>query len=162
MKYAFLVLCAFASTATAQPALNLPLEAYVDPIDRQIAETGGIAGRPSPCAREEVTNGIKVIVGQPIDRCVKMMPKQRWRGLWRFAFEGSQFCPEPARTCDLKTARERILLRNGPGTRGRGELYRVDFIGRRTMYKAAYNLIYDHEIIMDKAIKIELVEDVKR
>jgi hypothetical protein len=158
MKYRSLVLLAISSSVSAKPLFPYPLEAYVDPIDRQIAETEkGLPGRPAPCARDEVINGIKVVVGQPIDKCVRMLPPQEWRGLWRFAFEGSQFCPEPATTCDLNTKGDKIFLLGGPGTRGRGELYRVDFIGRRTKYKASYNLVWDHEMILDQAIKIELI-----
>ena len=164
MRCALFGMAVFVSAAAgAQPSLNLPPEAYIDPVDRQIAETGkGVPGRPAPCTLEEVKNGGRILVGRPIDKCVKMLPPQRWKGLWRVAFEGSRFCPEPARSCDSNTPGERIWLHSGPGTRGRGELYRVDFIGRRTAYKAEYGLIYDHEIIMDKAITIQLIRDARK
>jgi hypothetical protein len=161
MKYAFAAIAALGLASNAQAGLNdhLPPEAYVDPIDQQIARTGvGLPGRPGPCLTEEVTNGIKVIVGKPPERCVKMLPAQRFRGIWYASFEGSTFCPEPTETCIGDKAGERIWLSGGPG-KLRGAVYRVDFIGRKTMYKGPYGHgnVSDHEIVMDQAIKIELI-----
>ncbi len=59
-------------------------EAYVDPVDRMIAESGeGIPGRPYPCAVEKVEQGDTVIMFLPTDQYVKMMPTEEWHGLWR-------------------------------------------------------------------------------
>ena len=136
-----------------------PPEAYADPIDRQIAETGvGVPGRPSPCAREETVNGHPVVAIQPTQLCYKMLPQQRFRGLWRHAMEDSQFCPEPAKECPDPATSAKIRLEGGPGRGGHGELYRVDFIGRRTAYKDGYGPS-DYVIVMDEAINIELIED---
>lgn len=146
---------ACASAAVARLGDNLPPEAYLDPVDRQIARTGvGVPGRPSPCARTTTENGIKIVVGSPTDQCVKMLPQQRWRGLWRNDFEGSQFCPEPATECRLDSPGERIWLSERPDKRGDGKLYHVDFVGRKTMYKGHYGHmgVFDHEIIMDRMI----------
>jgi len=166
MKLALAGCLALLLAAEAEAGLSdkLPLEAYVDPIDRQIAATGaGLPGRPFPCAREEITNGIKIIVSQDTERCVKMLPRQSWRGLWRAQFEGSRFCPEPARTCDHETPGEDIWLNGGPG-RPSGGLYRVVFEGRRTMYNGPYGHLgmSDHEVYVDKAVRFELIEDHKK
>lgn len=134
-----------------------PPEAYVDPVDQQIARTGvGLPGRPAPCAREEVENGVHTIVTRRTQVCVKMLPQQRFRGLWRHPMEGSVFCPEPAKQCP-EPGGIKYWLEGGPGRGGHGELYRVDFIGRRTEYKTGG--FSDYRIVMDEAIKIELIED---
>ncbi|MEA3050683.1 MAG: hypothetical protein QOG84_2519 [Sphingomonadales bacterium] len=162
MRYAALAMmtAGWAAIAAAGPADRLPLEAYRDPIDRQIAETGkGVSGRPLPCAYEEIHNGVTVIVRQPTDICVKMSPQRRFRGLWRHPMEGSRFCPEPATSCSGDSPGEKIWLSGTPGTDGRGELYRVDFIGRKTMFKGPYGDGFsDSEIVMDRPIRIELIE----
>lgn len=165
MRYALIgiVMAVWASVGVAGPGGRLPLDAYRDPIDRQIAETGkGLPGRPLPCSYEETQNGVTAIVMQPTDICVKMSAQQRFRGLWRHLMEGSRFCPEPATTCTDDTPGEKIWLSGTPGRGGRGELYRVDFIGRKTLFKGAYgNGFADHEIVMDRPIRIELVEPAK-
>jgi hypothetical protein len=146
------------STAALAPTHGfntLPPEAYVDPVDREIARTHVPApGRPVPCGREEIQNGIRVIVGAPTETCVRMGPPRRWRGLWRNDFEGSQFCPAPATTCRFDSPGERIWLSERPDRRPDGKLYRVDFIGRKTMYRGAYGHMgaSDHEIVMDRMI----------
>jgi len=165
MNYGWASLATFGLASVARAGVNdkLPPEAYQDPIDRQIAQTGkGVAERPFPCAHEYVENGVDTIESTPTDLCVKMMPQQRWRGLWRNNMEGSTFCPEPAKECPTH-AGESIWLDSGPGRGGRGDLYRVDFIGRKTMYKGPYGhmSMYDQEIVMDRAISIELIERAK-
>jgi hypothetical protein len=137
-----------------------PPEAYVDPVDREIARTHvGRPGRPAPCAREEIQNAIKVIVSGPTETCFRMLPARRWRGLWRNDFEGSQFCPAPARRCDLDSPGERIWLRTNPDRRPDRKLYRVEFIGRKTMYRGAYGHLggSDHEIVVDRMISAQEV-----
>ncbi len=132
-----------------------PPEAYLDPVDQQIARTRvGAPGRPVPCGREEKHNGVTVIVSAKTEQCFKMLPSRRWRGLWRNDFEGSQFCPEPATKCDFNSPGERIWLSEKPDRRPDRKLYRVEFIGRKTLYKGAYGHMgaSDHEIVMDRMI----------
>lgn len=165
MRSALFALINLVWACAAQAGIEdkLPLDAYRNPIDRQIAETGkGIPGRPFPCVYSETRNGHEVMETQPTDLCVKMLPQQHWRGLWRNSMEGSIFCPEPARECPKKPG-ESIWLDSAPGRGGRGDLYRVDFIGRKTMYKGPYGHmgVYDQEVVMDRAIKIELIERAK-
>jgi len=156
----FELAAAVAALAQAHGFNEPPPEAYVDPVDRQIARTRvGVPGRPVPCGREEIENGVKMVIGQPTDQCFRMLPAQRWRGLWRNDFEGSQFCPEPATTCGFDTPGDRIWLSFRPERRMDRKLYRVEFVGRRTMYKGAYGHMgaSDHEIIVDRMIAVREV-----
>lgn len=159
MKYAFCIIVALGFGSTAHAGLNdkLPPEAYLDPIDQQIARMGkGVPGRPLPCAYER--NGGAIIESEQTDLCVRMLPQQRWRGLWLDATEGSTFCPQPATDCP--SSGEKIWLDSGPGRGGHGDLYRVDFLGRKTMYKGPYGHLgmFDQEVVMDRAISIQLVK----
>jgi hypothetical protein len=70
--------------------------------------------------------------------------------------EGSSFCPQPARKCTRAKSGESIWLERAPGAGG--ELYKLDFIGRRTAYKGSYGFS-DYVIVLDEVIKLELVED---
>ena len=135
-----------------------PPEAYLDPVDQQIVRTRiGIPGRPVPCAREFIKKGIRTIKGKSTEECFKLLPPQRWVGLWRNDFEGSQFCPAPAATCSYNTPGDRIWLTENPSRRPDRKLYAIEFIGRRTMYKGAYGHMgaSDHEMIMDKLISLK-------
>ena len=143
---------------------KLPPEAYVDPVDQEIARTGkGIPGRPGPCIYEQFDRNGKVawIEGRPPLDCVKFEEHRKWRGLWRHGMEASLFCPEPAKTCHGKTASERIWLSRTPGGGGSGQLYRVEFMGRKTAYKGPYGHagMYDHEIVIDRVISIQMLDD---
>lgn len=98
-------------TASAQ---ETPPEAYIDPVDRQVAESGeGIASRPYPCAVENMEDGDTVISFLPIDDCVKMLPAEEWHGLWRNDFEGSQFCARPAEICHFDSVKDRVGWKPG-------------------------------------------------
>jgi hypothetical protein len=160
MKFASGMIAALglASTQAGPLPYTIPPDAYVDPIDQQIARTGkGIPGRPVPCGYER--DGGRVIESQPTSICYKMLPEQRWRGLWMSGQESSIFCPEPAQTCNSKTPGV-AYLEDEPGRPGYGSVYRVDFIGRRTMYRGNYDGVgmIDQIIVFDRAISIELIE----
>jgi hypothetical protein len=162
MKRIVIAAVGLSISAAAQGGPNdkLPPEAYRDPIDQRIAKTGkGIPGRPFPCAYEGKVDGVETTSESPTEICVKMLPQQRWSGLWRNDFEGSRFCPEPAKTCDQNMPGERIWLSETPG-RPEGGLYQVEFIGRRTMYKGSYGHmgLSDHEIIIDRLIALSEIE----
>lgn len=152
---------AMASRAGAGIGDQPPPEAFLDPIDQQIARTGiGVPGRPSPCTKETPSGAYKLVVRAPTDKCVRMEQPTRWKGLWRAAFEGSQFCPEPATSCGKKVEGDRIWLTRGPRKGGyESELYRIEFVGRKTKYKGSYGHfgMYDQEIIVDRVISKELV-----
>ena len=140
---------------------RLPPEAYLDPVDREIALTGkGVKGRPYPCARETTELGIPVVQSIATDHCVKMQPAQTWRGLWFNEFEGSRFCPTPAKTCAFESPGERIWLTNGPRSAHRRAVYAVEFLGRRTAFKGPYGHfgMSDYEIIVDQVLSLALIE----
>lgn len=163
-----IAICVVACAGSAQAGLDdeLPPEAYLDPIDQLIARTGeGLPGRPFPCAREVTDGEVEYIESIPTDRCVRMLPAQRWRGLWRNEFEGSRLCPAPAHECSFHTSGDRVWLGFAKKplddkTETYGGLYEVEFIGRRTMYKGPYGHmgVSDHEVIADHLISMRLVE----
>jgi hypothetical protein len=71
----------------------------------------------------------------PTERCYKLEPPRRWRGLWQNGFDASLFCPEPARECPSPTSRTWLEISQGanwkPGPAG---LFEIEFIGRHTAY----------------------------
>lgn len=102
---------------------------------------------------------------QATDKCFKMLPAIRWRGLWRNDFEGSDFCPAPADECRWTTPRNAIWLSLRKSSlyysmEGRGGLYAVDFVGRRTAERGHYGHMgtSDYEVIVDRLISIRQVE----
>jgi hypothetical protein len=142
-------------------AQQTPPEAYLDSVDRQIAENGkGIPGRPYPCAVEKVEEGFTAIESAPTDQCVKMQPAKEWRGLWRNDFEGSQFCTGPASTCEFDSAEGRVWLTPGPMRGELGAVYEIVFLGRRTAFKGAYGHmgLSDFEIIVDRPISVKMIQ----
>jgi len=115
-----------------------------------------------PCPeRKEIELGSPVYIGQPTDQCYKMQPQQRWQGLWRNEFEGSRFCPGPARQCQMDTPGDIIWLDTERVTRMEpdGALYAVDLIGRRTAVKAQHGHLggSDHDLIVDRFISMKRV-----
>jgi hypothetical protein len=155
-----LVVCA--ASERAGPDEDRPPEAYVDPVDQQIARTGkGISGRPFPCEREKLADGIRYIEGVALDACVRMSPSQTFRGLWRNEFEGSRFCPAPAQECTFHTNGDKIWLTFPKDLRpynieASGGLYELEFVGRQTMHRgfSGHLGVSDHEIIVDRLISM--------
>lgn len=102
--------------------------------------------------------------------CSSCSKHERMRGLWRNDFEGSQFCPAPARTCayvpkDERTSR--IVWLDVSETvpveyrrEHRGALFAVDFIGRRHSFGGSYGHMgmYDEEIIVYRMISMTEIE----
>lgn len=149
------------SVAACGPAKAQPPEAYISPVDQQIAKSGqGVPGRPYPCALERTERGLAIIESVPTDQCVRMEPPKEWRGLWRNDFEGSQFCATPASTCDFDSEADRVWLTSGPMHGKRGGLYEVRFVGRRTMFRGIYGHMgmSDYEIIVDRPISVRMVQ----
>lgn len=145
---------------------ELPPEAYLDPIDQQIARTGtGLPGRPFPCARQESDEGFEIIRSVPTDQCVKMLPAQQYQGFWRNEFEGSRLCLAPASECSFYSEGEKIWLTFAEGAAAYepadfGGLYEIEIMGRRTSYKGPYGHLAgsDHELIVDRVISIREIE----
>lgn len=142
-----------------------PLHAYLDPVDREIARSGrGTRERPFACSYLRTYDGVEVIEGVETDKCFQMEPPKRWKGLWNNEFEGSQFCEAPATTCRYTTeghvwlSADKSVL---PGIEvGRGGLYAIEFIGRRTKYPGMYGHMGGsrHELIVDRILAIKEIE----
>jgi len=143
-----------------------PLEAYIDPIDREIAATGKAVGdRIAPCTilkSQEYRDGVlhQEVEWLATEKCVKMDAPKRWRGLWRNEFEGSQFCPGTPDHCSYDD-RPRIWFShkgNFPGGMkpSIGYIYEIEFVGRMTAYEGSYGHfgLFDHEIIADQIMSV--------
>ena len=95
---------------------------------------------------------------------------ERMQGLWRNDFEGSQFCPAPAKTCGYVPKDERgsptiwlDFAKTLPVKYRRqnfGGLYSIEFIGRRNSFGGSYGHMgmFDEEIIVDRLISIKEIE----
>lgn len=146
-----------------------PAEAYLDPVDRQLAEGGPPVGdRIGPCTilkKQEYRDGIlhQEVESIPLDRCVKMEPAKIWRGLWLNEFEGSQFCPGALASCTRDTEPRIWLSLHRQKSDGfkpiYGSLYEIEFTGRMTAYQGHYGHfgLSDHEVIVDRIISVKLV-----
>jgi hypothetical protein len=98
--------------------------------------------------------------------CYEMLPAQRWSGLWEHGWEWTNFCPEPAKTCDWMAERG-TWLEFADGVQLEDNLpdgvYRIEFIGRRTKAPGnfGHTASYKHLMIVDRIISVEPV-DTKR
>jgi hypothetical protein len=145
--------------AACQQGSSEPADSYRRWSDRAIARLSLERFGIWPCPpREKVEFGAKVFVGRPTDECFRMQPQQRWRGLWRNEFEGSRFCPAPAKQCEFDTPGDIIWLdaERVRKTEPDGALYAVDLLGRRTSVEGHYGHMggSDHELIVDRFISI--------
>lgn len=146
-----------------------PPEAYLDPVDRQIALTGiAVGNRTAPCTnllKRQIVDGATVenVEWLPTDKCVRMTPRTRFKGLWRADFEGSQFCEEPATTCEFKRDGLTTWLSGQTEDYEDGELYRVEFIGRKTIDAGTYGHfgMFAHEIIVDRMLSRKRLKRTK-
>ena len=96
------------------------------------------------------------------ERCFRMTEPRRWQGLWRNEFEGSHFCEAPAIRCDHDTPGMNIWLTSKRDREPDGRLYRVDFIGRRTLYPGLFGhlaIADGHEVVVDRMISMREVKD---
>ena len=134
--------------------------------DQSIRELhNGLPGMTQECLRKVRSGGL-VAMPTRVDECFQMLPVQRWRGLWRDDFEGSQFCPNPARNCSFEESGDRIWLSFNDsvrlkGTRPAGGLYAIEFVGRRTLRRGSYGHmgVFQHEVLVDRLISMKLAED---
>ena len=140
-----------------------PAEAYIHWQDKIAAATGlPLTGPYGPCNRVEKSGDESVFVRLPTDQCVKMLPPQRWRGIWQDHVEGQIFCPGATKECPDGGAG--IWLDHPVKERGSdrhfGGVYAVDFIGRRTKYKGAYGHMggSDYLVAVDRMISIKQIE----
>lgn len=122
-------------------------------------------GMTTECLDRIRLGGIEAMPNRT-DQCFEMTKPQRWRGLWRNAFEGQRFCPEPAPKCEDDGQAGHIWIRfpdgGAPfGSRADGKAYRIEFIGRRTLMPGQHGHmgVSGHEVLVDKLISIAPVAD---
>jgi hypothetical protein len=131
---------------------------------REIKAAG--PGMTKECLEKIRWGGIEA-VPTATDQCFKMSETRRWRGLWRNAFEGSRFCPAPARECSQETPGDNIWLGFANGaSRERlpdpvGGLYALEFDGRLTVHKGGYGHggLSDREVVVDQLIALREVPE---
>ena len=94
--------------------------------------------------------------------CYKMLPAQRWSGLWEHGWEWTNFCPDPADTCDWM-AKRGIWLDFADNVELEDNLpdgiHRIEFVGRRTKMPGnfGHTASYNHLMIVDQIISLEPV-----
>lgn len=137
-----------------------PPEAYLRPEDQEKARCYRLDDLP--CTVERVENGITTISGPPTDECYRMLPRQRYSGVWVNEFEGSRFYPGRSTRPDNRDE-VRIWLdveRVNPAT-VYGLAYQIEFEGRRTMYPGPTGHLgsADHELIVDRMISITPIDE---
>lgn len=115
-------------------------------------------GMTEDCLRRIEVGGIEAMPNET-PQCFRMLPRQRWRGMWRNDFEGSVFCPEPATNCSYEGQDAAVWLTPKALKGAMGALYAVDFIGRRTAMKGHYGHLgmFAEEVVVDQPISIKMV-----
>lgn len=100
------------------------------------------------------------------DDCYRMSMPRRWQGLWDNQFEGQVFCETPAEQCgiepyanpqpaytwiEFKAPIDRRVKHASHG------VYRIDFIGRRTVVPGSYGHLglARHAIVVDRLLFID-------
>ncbi|HEX8643782.1 MAG TPA: hypothetical protein VF702_07695 [Allosphingosinicella sp.] len=172
LSIAFLLCCAPYQQAVGRIATFLPPvsgsdaaprptppEAYLHEVDRQRARSIRSPGE-APCSRTGLDRGHWVTSSLPTDRCVRMLPRQRFRGIWFNRFEVSLFWPDrisiPGPEPAYWLTFERTRLSRLAGER----YYLIEFEGRRTMFPGTYGYgPYEHEVIVDRLISVHAVPE---
>lgn len=122
-------------------------------------------GMTSACIAKIRADGISAMPKRTED-CFEMTPRQRWTGLWRATFEGSEFCADepgkPALKCDDGVAQ--TWFEPGIDYTPDGSLYRVEFDGRRTVHRGPFGHMgmSEHEMIADRMISMKRAEPAPR
>jgi len=117
-------------------------------------------GMTNACVEKVRADGID---GMPnrTDECFEMMPSQRWSGLWRNDLEGAVFCPDaPGKPVTKCPAAVPAIWFGPDGYEPDGGLYRVEFIGRRTVHAGKFGAYgaFPFEVVLDRMISKKLVE----
>ncbi|MFD1034446.1 hypothetical protein ACFQ15_07270 [Sphingomonas hankookensis] len=100
------------------------------------------------------------------DDCYKMPLPRRWQGLWRNSFESHVFCEAPATRCRIEPDADPqppytwIEFKGpiDPRVKQAAEgLYRIDFIGRKTVIPGNYGHLglARHAIVVDRLLFID-------
>ena len=92
--------------------------------------------------------------------CYELLPAQRWTGLWEHGWEWTNFCPEPAQSCNWMTNRGTWLI-FADDVKSRSSLpdgvHRIALIGRRTKAPGnfGHTTSYEHLMVVDHIISLE-------
>ena len=92
--------------------------------------------------------------------CYEMLPAQRWSGLWEHGWEWTNFCPEPAQTCDWMAKRGTWLTLADNVELGADipdGVHRIEFVGRRTKVPGnfGHTASYEHLMVVDRIISLD-------
>lgn len=149
--------------ASCHPQVSLVSDANIEAI------RAAAPGMTEECIRKIRFGGIDHMPRET-DQCFKMTEPNRWRGLWRNNFEGSQFCPSPASECgdadDYERTRSQIWLDFAHPLPDKfreehfGALFVIDFIGRRTAHRGHHGHMgmFENEVIVDRIISMTEME----
>ena len=106
-------------------------------------------------------------IPQDVRKCFPMENSKRWTGLWLDEFEGSRFCAAPADECGFETEGERVWLSfaeeiratEKPDRYATDKLYKIEFIGRRTLKSGAFGHLggSDREVVVEDLVRLEPV-----
>lgn len=141
-----------------------------NPLTRQISDAdmnyydAELPGITEKCRNQLQFGGIGAMP-KDTDDCYKMSLPQRWQGLWRNAFESHVFCETPATRCKIEPYADPqppytwIEFKSpvDPRVKQAEEgLYRIDFIGRRTVIPGNYGHLglARHAIVVDRLLFI--------
>ena len=160
MKRAILVVCLLGIAACSPMAIRTgPAEAYLSVFDRLLVRTQPFSSVFAlPCPHWDMkTNDW----APPLDRCFRMLPARRWRGVWidmprqSFFLPGADEVPSdtPETGIWLSFAQPSGLERPADAKTDT-RAYRVEFVGRRTQYAGEYGESGTaiHEILVDRVI----------
>jgi hypothetical protein len=121
----------------------------------------------NPSMKNQCLNAIRyegLSAWRPDDTgCFEMTSVRRWTGLWQTGWEWSNFCPEPAKTCNWMESRGTWLTfaNDREPKAHRDGIYQIDFIGRRTVAPGNFGHLgsYDHLMIVDQIRSIKWMSD---
>src|SRR3954470_2501612 len=144
-----------------------PARAYRDPVDRLRVALGldGVIGHV--CYQE--SGGVSIFIG--MTRCYRFGPPRRMRGVWRDAFEGSEFFPgrtaapgEGERSGIWLWVEENATVSAalGPGSGALPpRLIRLDFVGRRTLYPGRYGHLglSSDFVVVDRLVSAQVLPE---
>jgi len=123
-------------------------------------------GMTEQCLDKIRWGGFESLTGEEED-CYKFDAPRRWKGLYFGEFEGSRFCPAPARQCSDSSPGEHIWLKASPSAgvpawngRESSGLFAMEFIGKKTSYPGHYGHMgmSDEEIVVDHLISMKQLE----
>ena len=129
--------------------------------------TSMFPGMTRSCIERVRKRGINAM-GNRVDACFEMTPRQRWKGIWRNGFEDQAFCAAPAQDCPaFKQPKEPGVAwiefaSSVPGVQDTapGGLYAIEFVGRATAQPGDYGGygFYGQEVIVHQLLSIREVK----